>query len=370
MKSIYIWDVVVGPLLLVFRTISFDDLSLTSANIVKLESCCISGGKRMSFACLACKQNNVKSVRRYRLDTEYGHDVFCDAWLHQCDVCGLVQIVPRPEPQALADYYVRDYRRGGLYGSDVADVKQFPRDNLFYYNRGQSIADLVGPYIRKEKAQILDIGAGYGHILYAFGQRHPCSRRLAIEFSDVCVQHLTSLGVEVFTQPVEEVLPRMERRFDVIVLSHVFEHLLDPRSMLDLIHASLAPDGVLYIEVPNIPAESLLRYPDHVWAPRFDEPHITFFSASTLRRMLTSASFEPVFLDTAGAEYRNISWLRFYLPHWRWFLQGLIPPSLFHWLRRQRFTQAIRVPERVDSFYQYGGFRIWIRSISRKKSEP
>src|SRR5437867_2203869 len=83
--------------------------------------------------------------------------------------------------------------------------------------------------------------------------------------------------------------------------SLVFEHLLDPRGILDLIHASLAPDGVLYIEVPNIPAESLLRYPDHVWAPRFDEPHITFFSALTLRQMLTSASFEPVFCDTAGA---------------------------------------------------------------------
>jgi SAM-dependent methyltransferase len=324
----------------------------------------------MSLACLACKQRHATRVRRYRLDTRYGREVFGDAWLHQCCACGLVQIVPRPEPQALADYYVRDYRRGGLYGSDVADANKFPKDNLFYYNRGQSIAELVGRHIHKEKPQILDIGAGYGHILHAFGQRHPGSKRLAIEFSDVCVQHLTSLGVQVFTKPVEEVLPRMEGRFDVIVLSHVFEHLLDPRGMLDLIHASLAPDGVLYIEVPNISAESLLRYPDHVWAPRFDEPHITFFSASTLRQMLASAGFEPVFCDTAGAEYMNISWLRFHLPHWRWFLQRLIPPPLFHWLRRQKFTQAIRVPERVESFYHYGGFRIWIRSISRKKTKP
>jgi len=323
----------------------------------------------VSFSCVACTQSDLKPVRRYRLDTNYGCEVFGDAWLHICNVCGLVQMVPRPEPQAVADYYVRDYRKGGMYGSDVADAKKFPKDNLFYYNRGQSIAELVSPHIRKANPEILDIGAGFGHILHAFGQRHPRSRRLAIEFSDICVQHLTSLGVQVFTQPVEEVLPRMEHRFDVIVLSHVFEHLLDPRGILDLIHASLAPDGVLYIEVPNIPAESLLRYPDHVWAPRFDEPHITFFSALTLRQMLTSASFEPVFCDTAGAEYKNISWVRFHLPHWRWFLQSLIPLPLFRWLRRQKFTRAIRVPERVESFYQYGGFRIWIRSISRKKAK-
>jgi SAM-dependent methyltransferase len=324
----------------------------------------------MSLSCLACNQTDLQRVRRYRLDTSYGREVFGDAWLHMCKMCGLVQMVPRPAPRTVADNYVQDYRRGGLYGSDVADANKFPKDNLFYYNRGLSIAELISPHIGKANPQILDIGAGFGHILHAFGQRHPRSRRLAIEFSDICVQHLTSLGVQVFTQPVEEVLPRMEQRFDVIVLSHVFEHLLDPRGILDLIHASLAPDGVLYIEVPNIPAESLLRYPDHVWAPRFDEPHITFFSALTLRQMLTSASFEPVFCDTAGAEYTNISWLRFHLPHWRWFLQRLIPPPLFHWLRRQKFTQPIRVPERVESFYQYGGFRIWIRSISRKKTKP
>lgn len=119
----------------------------------------------MSLACLACKQNNVKSVRRYRLDTRYGHDVFGDAWLHQCGACGLglVQVAPRANPQALAEYYVRDYRKGGLYGSDVADANKFPKDNLFYYNRGLSIAELISPHIGKANPQILDIGAGFGH---------------------------------------------------------------------------------------------------------------------------------------------------------------------------------------------------------------
>jgi SAM-dependent methyltransferase len=161
----------------------------------------------------------------------------------------------------------------------------------------------------------------------------------------------------------------MEQRFDVIVLSHVFEHLLDPRGVLDLIRASLAPGGALYIEVPNIPAESLLRFPDHVWAPRFDEPHITFFSTATLYTLLASAGFEPQFCDTAGAEYRYISGLRFRLPPLRWFLQDIVPRPLFHWLRTQGFTRALRVPERVESFYQYGGCRIWIRSISTKKAK-
>lgn len=71
---------------------------------------------------------------------------------------------------------------------------------------------------------------------------------LALEFSELCVQHLRSRGIQVFTQPAEEVLPQMERQFDLIVISHVLEHLLDPCTILRVIHTHLAPGGVLYRE--------------------------------------------------------------------------------------------------------------------------
>jgi SAM-dependent methyltransferase len=162
----------------------------------------------------------------------------------------------------------------------------------------------------------------------------------------------------------------MGRRFDLIVMSHVFEHLLDPGRILNLIRTSLAPSGVLYIEIPNIPVESLLRYPDHMWVPRADNPHITFFSMRTLRKLLESAGFELQFCDTAGPEYRYISALRFHLPPLPRFLQDLLPSALFLWLRRQSFTRPFRLQERVESFYKYGGFRIWIRSVSRMREHP
>ena len=308
----------------------------------------------MNGYCLACGYSDLQRMRHYRTNTRYGRAVFGNAWLYECSQCGLVQADPRPASQVLADYYAMDYRSGGCYGSDVANANQFPKDNLFYYNRGQSIAELVSPHVHLEKPRILDVGAGYGHILYALGQRYPHSTRLAIEFSEVCVQHLTSLGVQVLTQPMEKSLSRMEQQFDLIVLSHVFEHLLDPRGALQLFYKSLVPGGVLYIKVPNIPADALLRYPDHVWAPRYDEPHITFFSVSTLCHMLESAGFALQFCNTAGAEYTYISWLQFRLPHWRWFLQGLASVSCVPLAAEERFTQPIRVPERVPSFYSMG----------------
>ena len=319
--------------------------------------------------CLACGADITDyQVRPYRSKTPHGQKIFGQAWLHECPACHLVQTMPRPTLKALTDYYAVDYRNGCFAGSDVADLNKFPKDNLFYYNRGLSITQLIAPYITKENPQILDIGAGYGHILHALGEQFPKADRYAIEFSEVCVHHLRSLGVEVSDEAVEEALPQLNKKFDLIVLSHVFEHLLDPCGTLKLIREHLAPDGILYIEVPHIPADALRRYPDHVWAPRFEEPHISLFSVSTLNDILTSAGYNVQFCDTAGGEYKYISALQFHLPHWRWFLQSLMPEKLFHFLRNQSLTQSMRVPEIVPSFYEYGGNRIWIRSVSKLKT--
>lgn len=307
-------------------------------------------------------------VRGYRMNTTYGPAVFGDAWLLGCAQCGLAQVSPRPDPHALGRYYESDYRSGRVYGTDVSDPAQFPRDNLFYFNRGQSIAELVAKHVRTERPQILDIGTGFGHVLHALGERFPQSRRLAIEFNDYAVDHLTSLGIEVITDSVEAALPKLGTQFDVIVLSHVLEHLLEPRAVLQLLHDKLAPGGVLYVEVPNIPAESLRRYPDNVWAPRYDEPHLTFFNATALQELLRRERFDVEFCDTCGPEYRYISALRFRTPPLRYALQRLLPHRAFLFLRSLRATQPLRVREREAAFYEYGGFRIWIRSVSRRRA--
>ena len=316
--------------------------------------------------CLGCDHEQMKKLRPYRTITKYGAAVFGKSWLYSCDQCGLVQLLPRPNENILGQYYESDYRRGGYHGSDVCNPSEFPKDNLFYFNRGFSIAECVAPYIKKPNPRILDIGAGFGHILFALSQKFPLSTRLAIEFSEICTNHLQSIGTEVYTDPAEEVLPKLKGQFDLVVLSHVFEHLLEIRSFLRLIRDSLVDGGILYIEVPNIPVDSLLKFPDHKWAPRFDEPHITFFSMPILQMILNGADFETSFCNTAGPEYEYISRLRFALPPLMSTVQSLMPLKLFFFLRKLRLTEGVRVQEREETFYQYGGCRLWIRSVSTK----
>lgn len=317
-------------------------------------------------SCLGCGEKNLQHIRAYRTKSARGRELFGGSVLSRCNTCDLVQVDPLPQSAALNAYYTHDYRTGGLYGSDTNDATTFPRDNLFYFNRGESIAELVAQVLVRRPREILDVGAGFGHVLHAFGQRFPEARRLAIEFSDVCVRHLRDIGAEAVAEPMERVLPRLDRQFDVILLSHVFEHLLQPRQALQNLPSRLAPGGILYIEVPNIPRAALTRYLDHQWAPRYDEPHITFFDLESLKHMLERCGLEVIRCDTAGPLYRDVSWLRYRLPPFRQTVLGLIPKPAFQLLRASAATKAVRVQEREEEFYQYGGRRLWVRSASRR----
>ena len=321
----------------------------------------------MESHCLLCNHSGFEPLRRYRPNSKPGKRIFRDMWIGKCNNCKFVQVYPRPDNDVISNYYISNYRSGTCYGADVADENEFPKDNLFYFNRGESVADLIKPYLHKKSLSILDIGCGFGHILYSLGNYFPESERFAIEFSDKCVRHLKSLGVKVFNEPVMEVLNKHNLQFNTVVISHVLEHLLNPRETLETVHSKLEPGGLLYVEVPNIPPESLLSYFDHVWAPRFDEPHITFFSEALLLSLLEKVNFKVLFCSTAGPQYRKISKFHYSLPNFRWLVQDLIPRRIFHWLRRQNFTKPIRVRDRDDSFFSYGGQRIWIRCIGQKQ---
>jgi SAM-dependent methyltransferase len=317
--------------------------------------------------CLACRSENLRQVRHYRSDSPAGRELFGSGGIYRCEDCSLAQLHPIPAESELAQYYESDYRGTGKYGADVADTVAFPRDNLFYYNRGESVASLLDEQVRAccgEAPSIIDVGAGYGHILHALGARFPRATRVALELSDTCVRHLASIGVEVIPALLEQFAPR-GRKFDVVILSHVLEHFRAPASAMRALRDLLTPRGVLYIEVPNIPVGSLTKHPDSKWAPRYDEPHITFFSVDSLRHLIQANDLEVTWIDTAGPRYHDVSALRYRLPPLKPLIARSIPSPIFQALRSMRATQAVRVKDREDEFFQYGGYRIWIRSLSR-----
>ncbi|MBL8960563.1 MAG: class I SAM-dependent methyltransferase [Gemmatimonadetes bacterium] len=316
-----------------------------------------------SGRCLACGSADLAPLRAYRSESPAGKRLF-SGQLCRCEACSLVQLSPVPSDDELGRYYARDYRSGGRYGGNAADLANFPRDNLFFFNRGEAVADLLVKHLGdRSPSRILDVGAGFGHILHRLGERFPGAALHAHELSEPCVAHLRGIGVAVHDGALAEVVSKAGP-FDIVVLSHVLEHLRDPVGVLRLLGGNLSAGGLLSVEVPHVPADTLLSWDDSPWAPRHDEPHLTFFGAPELRSLLERSGFDIRFLETAGPSWRRVSRLRYHLPPLMPTLRRAIPEGLQRALRRRSAGAVDPAATRWPAFHAYGGHRIWLRAIA------
>lgn len=80
-----------------------------------------------------------------------------------------------------------------------------------------------------------------------------------------------------------------ERRYDIIVVSHVLEHLVR-FSILEVLRSLLAAGGMLYVEVPD--PSGYLECPRREFMYYVDRLHINHFSESSIRRLLERSGFE------------------------------------------------------------------------------
>ena len=106
---------------------------------------------------------------------------------------------------------------------------------------------------------------------------------------DAAAREVATKAVEVLAGTAEALPDEVAgRRFDVVLLSHVLEHCIDPAGALRNVQRMLEPKGTAIIEVPNNAAMGLEMYgPGWFFAdiPR----HLQFFTENSLRRALERA---------------------------------------------------------------------------------
>jgi SAM-dependent methyltransferase len=78
--------------------------------------------------------------------------------------------------------------------------------------------------------------------------------------------------------------------FDVIVVSHVLEHLPSLADVFPRFHRMLTPNGRLIVLVPNCGGIAATREGVH-WGPFANEAHLLSFDAAFFRRNLPPLGF-------------------------------------------------------------------------------
>ncbi|MGI9545811.1 MAG: class I SAM-dependent methyltransferase [Flavobacteriaceae bacterium] len=143
---------------------------------------------------------------------------------------------------------------------------------------------LINRYAGKEKS-LLDIGAGTGEFLVEAVKRG--YDIAGVEPNKLARKRAADKGVDL----MEELL--LDRKFQIITLWHVLEHLPDPDLEIKKIINLLTDKGTLFIAVPNFRSYDAHHYNEY-WAA-YDVPrHIWHFSQKAIQDLFEAHGMEIV----------------------------------------------------------------------------
>src|SRR4051812_4620430 len=174
-------------------------------------------------------------------------------------------------------------------------------EKVYQYRKGNPYVISLVP---KEAKYILDIGCGAGdngEILKDMGY--------VVDGITISEEEKAVAGRimrNVYVHNVENGLPKdINGKYDVIILSHVLEHICYPQTLLKDIQGILNPGGFLIIALPNLmhfrSRWQLLRgnfnYQEYgIW----DYTHFRWYTFRSARKMLEQAGYTVEQADVSG----------------------------------------------------------------------
>lgn len=204
------------------------------------------------------------------------HSVTGEAFdIVRCKSCGYAQTFPLPDEFTIEKYYeTDDYISHSETHSGIVN-------KLYLLIRWLNVKAKLNLIKRLAHSHnnLLDVGCGTGFFL-----AH-CKKQkwnvTGIEKSTVARKKAEErINAPVYTSINNRKVA--EKKFDVITLWHVFEHLFDINKSLEQLKSMLAPHGILVFALPNHRSMDAKIYGSS-WAA-FDVPrHLSHFSPMSVR---------------------------------------------------------------------------------------
>ncbi|TAE28687.1 MAG: class I SAM-dependent methyltransferase [Cytophagales bacterium] len=158
--------------------------------------------------------------------------------------------------------------------------------------------------IPESATSILDVGCGYGDNARILMRNDRIID--GITLSEQEAESASKFLSSVFIHNLENGLPpEVTRQYDVVICSHVLEHIAYPTQLLSDIRKHLSPTGILIVALPNIMAYSsrlkLIRgdfdYEDSgIW----DNTHLRWYTFKTGKLLLESNGFSVIKATVSG----------------------------------------------------------------------
>ncbi len=236
--------------------------------------CNLCGSNHQSVVYRSRTQARLAKTAGYRITEE---QLIAPDKIVKCINCGLVFVPEGEDSEKLLEQY-REMVDPGYLKEEAGRRKT-----------AQLVLKKCEAYQKKGQA-LLDIGCSAGFFLDE--ARKKGWQVQGVELSAWAVKYAREqLNLEVHSSTLKQA--KLSSNFyDIIVLHDTIEHITNPRQMLIEIRRILKPDGVVYINTPDIEsmASRLLRA--KWWG--INRFHLFYFSKRTLRKLLDAAGFKPI----------------------------------------------------------------------------
>ncbi len=204
-----------------------------------------------------------------------------------CCSCGLVMINPRLSDSSYNEFYDQEYRP--LYTGKNANAANFFQGQL---KRGQRLYQFLQQrdlLPSKKQPFVFEVGCGAGGILSYFAKQG-----FRVKGIDLGAEYLTygveQHGLDLQVGTIHDI--ELDTVPDLVIYSHVIEHIPDPNLELLRLTAIVGPESLVYVEVPGIKNLSLgyrkdpLRY--------FQNAHTYSFSLTSLNNLFANNGFHQL----------------------------------------------------------------------------
>lgn len=205
--------------------------------------------------------------------------------LRSCTQCGITQTCPVPSADAISQVYDEKY-----YTSTTVKFGQVIEAWSRWAGHSRARKLLARNAAQGSVLNVLDFGCGRGVLLEGF--KAAGHSVLGLERAGSGFDALP----DVSSMPLQD-LVASGRRFDIVVLWHVLEHLDEPELIITQLRQLLTDDGKLYVEVPNFGSLQARLFRSH-WF-HLDVPrHLTHFTSTSLVKLMARSGLRVTRMKT------------------------------------------------------------------------
>lgn len=252
--------------------------------------------------CPVCLNSQVNFIREFNFLLFDNHPISKGYNLVQCCCCSFIYADLLLTQKDLDIYYSEISKYEDKQLSTGGGYEYFDKKRL------EGVAKYLDNFFPDKSIKIADIGCAIGGLLEQLKGKG-FNNLIGIDPSKSCVQITKQeKGIDCIHSSLFEI-DESFGKFDLLIISHVWEHILDIDNAIKSLQKILSPNGCIYIECPNA-----MNYTNTIHAPfqEFNTEHINHFYEGAFVNFFGIRNYQcldlgtKVFKMTSGEDYHAV----------------------------------------------------------------